>query len=163
MRRSQASVKKILGGKKAKAKGDIFELILQSQSKRDKISFVKIPSGCAWRRTQFGVKPMPVATPFDFMCGKTGRAIFFDAKQMGNDRFNYSLIKQHQVRKLLELEQQNFCAGYVIYFDTVDRIEFFTATQLIAVKRRESLKVGEGLLLGSVQNFSLLPLFNLGA
>lgn len=162
MHSSKASTRKILGGKKAKSKGDVFELILSSRAKSEKISFVKIPSGCAWRKTNFGVKPVPVRTPFDFVIGKNAKAVFFDAKCMGDDRFTYSLIKQHQVQKLLELEQQNFRSGYVIFFDTVDRVEFFSASQLMAVKRRESLKSGEGMFLGSIQNFSLLPLLDTG-
>lgn len=151
----------IYGGHKAKNNGDRFELLLQKKCSQEKISFIKIPSGCKWVRTNSGVRPIPIKTPFDFIIAKNGKAVFFDAKSLSNSSLTYSKIKAHQIDKLVEMEEQNFLAGYVVCFEEEKVIVFFTSSTLKKLKPRHSIESGDGLILGSIENFTLAPLLQL--
>ena len=152
----------IYGGLKAKNNGDYFERILETKCMREQITFVKIPSGCKWVRTNVGVRPVPVKTPFDFVMCKDGKSVYFDAKCVSTNTFSHSKLKGHQIDKLFEIEQQNFIAGYIIHFKEENKIVFFTSSTLKNLKPRHSLNSECGLFLGSVESFSLIPLLMLG-
>lgn len=151
----------ILGGQKAKSNGDRFELLLQKRCAQEKISFIKIPSGCRFARGSFGVQPIPIKTPFDFIIAKDGKAVFFDAKCLSNSSLTYSKIKPHQLEKLFEMEQQSFLSGYIVYFVEENKVSFFTSSTLKKLPPRHSLEYSDGVILGNIENFNLLPLLQL--
>lgn len=143
------------GRKSTKGIGNAFENILEIPAKRSGISVVKIPSGVKWVMR----RAIPVKTPFDFMFCRDGVAVFLDAKSTSSSNFSKSMITDHQLSSLLELERQGFRAGYVVFFRGIDRVVFFSATQLNSLFPRESLKPGQGMDLGSALTLELLPLF----
>jgi len=148
-------------GKLAKSRGDIFETEINLSCYINGASPIQIPSGCKWRKTPTGVRAVPEKTPFDFVIALHGKCAFFDAKSTDAVGFGFSLIKPHQVAKLLELERQGFNSGYLIKFTKFDsQIAFFTSSQLIKLKPRESLKLEDGAIhFGTDLKSSLLRIF----
>lgn len=155
------NLKNIYGGHKAKNNGDYFENLLSAKCVREKIAFIKIPSGCKWVRTRMGVKPIPMKTPFDFVVCKNGKSVFFDAKCVSTNTFSYSQIKSHQLDKLYEIEQQKFLSGYIIHFAKENKVVFFTSSTLKNILPRHSLNSEGGVQLGGIESFSLVPLLML--
>lgn len=152
MLRTKASVR----GAKAKVFGQYFENILTVCCVRSKIKFEQIPSGCKW----VGKRPIPMRTPFDFIACKNSKVILFDAKTLNAKTFNKSSCKPHQIDSLYGFEVSGLTAGYIVWFREVDTIVFFRASQLKNLQQRSSLKVSDGVFLGSKNTLSLEVLFN---
>ena len=151
MLRSSASI----AGAKAKVFGQYFENILSVHCRKQNIRFEQIPSGCKW----VGKKPIPVKTPFDFIASKHGRAVVFDAKTTAGSSFSKSACKEHQIESLFKFELSGLTAGYIVWFREVDSIVFFKASELKQLPSRCSLKVSDGLFLGTKSNLNLGVLF----
>lgn len=151
MLRSSASVR----GAKAKVFGQYFEHILSVFCRRQEIKFEQIPSGCKW----VGKKPIPTRTPFDFIASKNGRAVVFDAKTIAGTAFSKSACKEHQIESLFGFQVSGLTAGYIVWFRENDQIVFFKASQLKHLRPRCSLKVSDGLLLGTKSALNLEVLF----
>jgi hypothetical protein len=146
-------------GLKAKRSGQRFEEIVKIPASRDGIEVIQIPSGARWVPMRGGVRAIPTKTPFDFVMCRDGIAVFFDAKSTSAKNFTASSIQLHQLYHLARVENAGFRSGYVVYFQGTDEVVFFSASQLASLKRGDSLKSSDGLMLGSALTLSLLPLF----
>lgn len=156
-----ATIKKILGGYKARNNGEIFENALVRHSGASGVTALKIPSGCRWVKSKFGVMPKPMQTPFDFVLTRKSVAVFIDAKSVSSKSFTRSAIKPHQLLELLKKERDGFCAGYVVYFQEINSVIFFSAGLLSSLNRGKSLKPTDGKYMGTLQNLNVLCLFDL--
>lgn len=156
------NIAKVYGGAKAKNNGDAFERLIEKKCTQESIFFIKIPSGCKWVKTPYGVRPVPIRTPFDYIILKNGSAVFFDAKSLSNSALSHSKIKPHQMDKLVDIEKQKFISGYIVHFVEENKIEFFISSKLKNLRPRNSLYVGDGVELGNKEDFSLLPLLENG-
>lgn len=148
-----------LGGKKAKANGDQFEQIIQLPARRESVSVIKIPSGCRWVRGPGRTLAVPTKTPFDFVFIRDGVPVFFDAKSTTGKTFSASKVTPHQLFHMLRCHEAGARAGYIVYFQTLDRIVFFAVEKLNALTKGQSLKPEDGISLGSALTLTLLPLF----
>ncbi len=136
----------------AKNRGASFERMIVSVGERTGWDVFRIADGCEG----FGPTLRKVSQPFDFFAIKEeSLAIFFDAKSNDKDTFQYTSIKQNQLQNLLKIEQ-SFPAGYLVFFQPIDQIVFFNASQLKTLKFRQSLKPSDGINIGSfiVHNLS---------
>lgn len=149
------TVRKILAGQKSKSTGDQFENILRNSAQMRGWKVTKHPSGCKRVWTPGGVLTKDVPTEFDFTFARNGVAIFADAKMVSRNFFSFAMIKQHQVLALREYEKQGFRSGYVVCFKDLNQVVFFSATQLMNLKPRQSLETMDGILLGNNQFVSL--------
>jgi penicillin-binding protein-related factor A (putative recombinase) len=138
-------IKRVISGRQAKRRGDNFESILYSSADMLRWKVIKIPMGA---KMLGPFKMIRVATPFDFVFLKKGRAIFADAKTTKGKTFSHSMITHHQMVHLIECEREDFKAGYIVNFTEIKKTVFFTATQLINTKKGESLKPEDGILIG---------------
>lgn len=100
-----------------------------------------------------------VATPFDYILSAPGRAGFFDTKSTGADAFGYAMVTAHQLSALLELEGRGHVAGYVVLYQRLNIVAFFSASQLNVLQPRQSLRPEQGLVLGSLLSLDLNRLF----
>ncbi len=148
--------KQQIAGKKAKVYGQLFETILSNYCLRNCIKFEQIPSGCKW----IGKRPIPTKTPFDFIASKNKTVLLFDAKTVNTVSFSKSACTEHQVKSLYGFELSGLTAGYIVWFRPCDSVVFFKASQLMQLLPRSSLKVIDGLLLGSRLSLNLEILFN---
>jgi penicillin-binding protein-related factor A (putative recombinase) len=96
------------------------------------------------------------------MLAKDHRAAFVDAKSTSKTNFTYSDVTDHQVRILREIESQRFPAGYLVHFRQTGRVVFFSASELLALKPRESLSDRDGLCIGTINTLSLVTIFDWG-
>lgn len=150
MIRKKKNPNKVSGGAKAKHIGKLFEGIVLAACYSNRIVPIQIPTGCKFVRGYGGMRPIPQKSDFDFIIVKNKSAAFIDAKTTNDTTFTYSEITPHQVHKLAAIEKQGFNAGYLVWFRKVDnRIVFFTASKLLALKKGESLKVDDGYDLGT--------------
>lgn len=149
---SRASIR----GAKAKVVGQWFENILSVACTREGIAFEQIPSGCKW----VGKRAIPAKTPFDFIASKDSRAILFDAKTVNVETFSKSACKEHQVESLFRFEVSGLTAGYIVWFRGSDSIVFFKASQLKNLAPRRSLRISDGVFLGSKDALNLGVLFH---
>lgn len=148
--RTQKNSNKVLGGKKSKHEGKKFENELVTACVLNNISCVQIPMGCRPVKSYNGIKLIPQKSDFDFVLASNKCAVFIDTKSTNDTTFKHSEITPHQVKKLLDLERQGFLAGYLVkYRAHENRIVFYKASELNALKKGESLKVDDGIQLGS--------------
>lgn len=148
----------VVGGRIAKIKGEQFEnMIKYHMSKLNGATIVQIPSGCKWVT---GFKAISVQTPFDFFACFDGLSFAFDAKTLDSITFSKSRIKPHQAEILYRLQKSKISAGYLVWFRPVDKVVFFMASQLIELKKGCSLKVMDGLCVGSAKELNFEGIFN---
>lgn len=152
-----SSKKAVIAGRKAKANGEHFENIFQWSARKFGAAVIKIPSGCRWVS---GTRAMPVQTPFDFIVCYNSKAITVDTKTIESGNFTKSMVKIHQVSQMLPIERQKIHAGYVVWFREQNKVVFFKASQLIDLKRWCSLKIDDGIGVGSAQQINFEVLFN---
>jgi recombination protein U len=151
-------VRNIIRGKKAKHNGSAFENLILASCERSGIVVTQIPSGCRWVS---GQRAIPVKTDFDFIIWYNGQAIAFDAKTTNAKNFGASSIEFHQVKKLHKIMQMTGnLTGYLVYFQTDNKVIFFDALKLNETKKGSSLKVDDGLLLGELSKMDLKGLFH---
>lgn len=144
-----------IGNKKAKHNGDLFEVQLARQARAHGWKYIKIPMGAKMVGPN---KIIRVRTPFDFVFVKKGKAIFADAKSFNKKTITYSDLTHHQVQELMDMEDQDHKAGYIVHFRPAKQIVFFPASMLIALKSRTSYDHTEGFLMGNLDliNFDCL-------
>jgi penicillin-binding protein-related factor A (putative recombinase) len=156
------SSKNINRGLKAKEIGDLFEKILMASCLQHRISCVRIPNGTRLFKTKSGVVlPKLTKSPFDFIVAKRGLSACIDTKTIDSGNFSYSMIKLHQVISLINLHDELIPSGYLVWFRDIDQMVFFDAKKLYHLKRRESLKPEDGLMLGTKGNFSVEPILSI--
>lgn len=141
---------------KSKRSGDWFENVIKFHASKQGMACEKIPSGAKWVGPN---RTIAVRTPFDFILAFDGKCAVFDAKLINADRFPKSQIKPHQLKSLCAFGAVGISSGYVINFVKTNRVEFFSWEKLAALKTRDSLKSGDGLLLGDQQRFDLSLIF----
>lgn len=146
------NINNVIGGRTAKIMGEQFENILKASFKKHGAAIVQIPSGCKWVT---GYKAISVPTPFDFFACKNGVPIAFDAKTVNKETFSKSEVKAHQVLALHDLENAGMKAGYLVWFRPCEKVVFFSSLQLIKLLPRKSLKVDDGICLGSIKDLNL--------
>ena len=71
------------------------------------------------------------------------------------------MITEHQKLDLLKIEQTNNIAGYLVFFESCNKVVFFSATKLNEIKPKESLKPENGVYVGTQVAIDLMLLFNL--
>jgi len=141
------SLKRRIGGKRAKSHGDEFEAIVKSAGALDGFHVIRMPDGC---KVIGPNKLMRVRTPFDFIFVKSRKETFFaDTKTTEGKSFSHSQITPHQLDELLKIELNGGIAGYIVYFRETNEIVWFSSSKLNSISRGESLKPEEGVLLGS--------------
>ena len=143
-------IRNVVQGAKARAQGLHFENWVKREAYAQGFSVIQIPLGC--KQVAFN-RLIRVYTPFDFVFARRGQCIFADAKHCSDDNFSYSRITRHQAVNLKDLEDQGFPSGYIVCFSkesdwTRAETRFFTATQLVSIDKRESLKRQQGILIG---------------
>jgi hypothetical protein len=149
-------------GKLAKDAGTTFEMLFEAHCNRHQIGFVKIPDGCRRVRTSWGVKLVPVRTPFDFVICKQGMAAALDCKTINKTRFSYTALDLHQLEALAKISA-HIVSGYIIWYRESDRVCFYTIEELRALKIKTSLKDSEGLYLGRAEDLDPSLILNLRA
>lgn len=146
------NLNKILGGKKAKHAGNVFEHWLSSCAQRQKFEVIRIPDGC---KTLGKGRLIRIQSPFDFLLAKDREAIFLDTKSCAGKSFARSAITPHQAFALSRLEAQGFIAGYLIHFTTLNTVSFFSASHLLDLKLNESLKPEQGVIIGDSKEINI--------
>lgn len=142
-----------LRGKKAQASGDRWENILFSNAYRQGFHPCRIPNGCK----SIGLNRLiRVESPFDFILSKVpGVVLFLDTKTCGTKNFSHSQLKKHQIEELRFCELAGALAGYLVHFQTINQVVFFSALQLMNLESKKSLKPKDGIILGKELDFNL--------
>lgn len=146
-------------GSRAKKMGNAFEDLFSFHCRRNGIKCVRIPDGC---KTIGPNKIIRVKTPFDYFITACGLSACIDTKTIAKGRFNYGLINYDQMRELLETEK-SVPSGYLIWFRDVDKVRFFTATELYKLRQGESYTHEEGLHIGNSSSLNPWRILNLNA
>lgn len=153
-------VNRSISGARAKLQGEEFENMLRHPAARLGAELIRLPDGCRMVRRGRAVVAQRIATPYDFVLVKGGLGVaFFDAKSVAGASFCYSAIAPHQLEALLRVEAQGYPAGYVVYHRAADMVCFYSAKQLRALRRGESLRAEQGRLLGGLLSFDFSRIF----
>ena len=152
---------RIVAGKKAREAGNSFEDIFRAMAETQGIGVIRIPNGSTIKRTPQGIKTFPAPSPFDWILGHKGDAVLIDTKSLDKGTLSFSDLKTHQVKNLAKMEAQGICGGYVVNFRPLDQIVFFNAGLLKSLKRKQSLKPDDGIILGGIDNFNTSILFQI--
>lgn len=147
------NLKRYLGGKKAQKEGKSFELKLIDMAHLEGWASLHIKPAARPIKTPVGLKLIFEKSTIDHVFGKNGKAIFLDAKTCEAKTFCKSLIKQHQLDKLLEFERNGFATGYLVYFRKQNEICFFSAKILSELLVGKSLRPADGYSLGPLEDF----------
>lgn len=98
---------------------------------------------------------VPAKSPFDFILAKNGRVVLCDAKSLDATTFTRSACKPHQIESLAGFEMSGLTAGFIVWLREADQVVFFKASQLKGLAPRCSLKISDGIQLGSVDTLTL--------
>jgi penicillin-binding protein-related factor A (putative recombinase) len=151
------TIKRILAGRKAKARGDIFENTFRSAAHRAHFKCIQIPMGAKQVARN---KMIRVRTPFDFVLIHRKGAVFLDTKITLKKSFSFSDCTPHQIKELMEIEKLGHLAGYVVYYSELNRIVFYHSYKLVRLQIGKSVKPEDGVSLGSLQDLSLVSVLN---
>lgn len=154
--------KRRIGGRIAKASGAQFENIIKAQCHFHKIACIQIPSGMrVIKGAQGKIIPVPTQTPFDFVLGFEGKALFIDAKSTEKNTFSFSQLVDHQMHFLNEMKRSGNMAGYLICFNRTDipKAAYFDIDQLRNIKQRESVCLEDGVQVGALYEIDLRKIF----
>lgn len=150
-----------MAGWVSKNEGDGFEQVFKFQAYRERISVEKLGLTGKWERNYQTNQMEFRATPAhcDYLLLFEGAAALVDCKSVNSKVFPWSEIKPHQ---LLQLQRVGaaIASGYVVCFRPLAKVVFFDWRVLGALKKGNSLKVVDGILLGDLTNFSVKPVFN---
>lgn len=147
---------RILGGKKAQARGNEFESLVRMRCRSLGIKFTHHPTGCK----AFGKKRFhTIKTGYDFTLFYDKKVCLIDSKSFDSDRLVKSQATPHQVEALYDLEQSGFMAGYLIYFRPLKSVGFVKSSALFYLKDRSSISHKDMLSLGDITQFDLKKLF----
>ena len=150
-----------MGGRQAKAKGDLFERILEVNCRLRGFNLIKIYMGC--ERFGSGKKERleKRKNPFDYIIQKRNDApVFFDAKTRAGDSITYSEFwssksTKHQVLTMIGMSEFGAWAGFVVWFRKSDRICFIPIEKIANMKARTSLGPDDGIDLGNLDELKL--------
>lgn len=148
------SLNRVRAGKIAQKKGQRFETFIKNCAFASRFFPIQIPDGCDTKRGPNG-RPvlLRVQTPFDFILIGHQQAIFLDTKTTQDKSFSHSKIKHHQLINLLEASKAG-PAGYLVLFETLRLVVFFSAQKLQSIQARQSLKPQDGLVLGPPETWN---------
>lgn len=142
-------------GKKAQAIGAMWEGLFQAQAKKNGVLCIRIENGC---RSAY-MKLIRVLQPFDFILSYNGKALFVDTKITKSVNYTFSMITQHQIKHLHDLEVAGHLSGYIVNFTKHNKIVFFKASDLKKLQEKQSLGPQDGEIIGSEMTFDLKLLF----
>lgn len=83
---------------------------------------------------------------------------FFDTKSFIKPKFQYSDIDPEQLKKAKAYNALGVCAGFIVYFVSINRVVFYEGS-VIAAAPRTSFSVEQAVTLGRLDNFDLTALF----
>ena len=133
-------------GLKAKREGKSWENTFESFCNLTGVNCIRIPDGC---RSLGKFKLMRVKSPFDFVLGYGDKIACVDLKSFGSGKnLTHSQIDSNQLHNLHKISRDGI-AGYVVNFRSIDKIVFFSATQMLNIMKNNSLSYEEGMPLGS--------------
>lgn len=155
MKLDDKAIKKANAGFVAQRTGREWEHFFQRACAAQQIECLRIENGC---RTVMGNRLIRVRQLFDFILRKGARHVFLDLKSIQGNAFNYSQLDHDQIRNLGRLHTSLSPAGYLIIFNHGETMSFFNYLRLLELKRGESLKPQDGIILGErgFPDFSLL-------
>ncbi len=140
----------------AQKMGGAFENHFVARALMQGFQVTEIPDSCRQMRN----KIIRVPSPFDLILHGTiqgvKRSAFIDLKRTESKTFSYSKIIPHQLQALLATNKGGE-AGYVVEMNGV--VVFFDVEALHKLKPRESLKMGDGVLLGVKGHFDVMNIF----
>lgn len=114
---------------------------------------IRIPDSC--KRIGRG-KIVPIRSPFDFCFAKNGVVVFADAKTLEGPTFANSSCNRSQLAHLIALETAARCvAGYVVFHRSINRVIFYRASILWALRPGNGLRITDGIDLGSLHDLDL--------
>jgi hypothetical protein len=90
----------------------------------------------------------------------TEKVGFFDCKSFGAARFNWSEIPVEQINRACDINDRGYPAGFVVLFRTVNRVVYFSGTDLRKTGPGNSFGFDMGLPLGKFEDFSLSAIFS---
>lgn len=146
------SVRRIIGGTKAKRHGKQFEAKLEALGKAQKVEVVRLPDGCK----QLGPKALVrVKSPFDFILGHAGLTAMIDTKSTGESSLRLKDMPPHQVNAMLKLARHTR-AGFLVWFRNEDVVAFFEIRKAML---EQKMKHDSGQCLGTGKEFQLSKIF----
>ena len=89
----------------------------------------------------------------------SGMVGFFDAKSFDSNFFTYSKIDSEQIKRADEYNRWSVPAGFIVLFREINRISFYSGSDLIAGGPGHRFLLTDGLLLGRLETFDLRLLF----
>jgi penicillin-binding protein-related factor A (putative recombinase) len=145
--------------KSNKAKGNEFESRFFNECHRQKIICKRLPDGCKRVFFRGRVKLIPVKTDFDYILSHAGRAAFVDIKAFDTNTLAHSQITNHQALALFDMQSEGHASGYIVYFTSEQQVRFYKASQLLSIKKYQSLALDQGLFLGDLEKPNLHSIF----
>ena len=142
----QSPLSRKLAGLKAQSAGKAFEAQFETICRQNNFTCIRIPNGC--RTIPFKPYLIRTKSPFDFAISHKGFSVYLDVKSTESDSFTYSKLDQAQIRTLNDARKDSL-SGYIIHFTTVNKIVFFDVRILKALQPRSSLKIEDGITLGT--------------
>ncbi len=90
---------------------------------------------------------------------KSGRTAFVDCKNYQNEFFTFSQINKRQIERAIKYEEFNLVSGFVCWFRSVNRIGFFSGTQVFKAGKGTRFSMSDAVDLGCLESLRLETLF----
>ena len=142
------------------ATGRAFEDALAYEAHRCGVMAVRNGQRVRWLA---GGRAVAVRSNLDWTLLCHGRPpAFIDSKSFQGARFGRSLLPAHQVVLALRYLTYGALAGFLVHLRKPDVVAFYSAEKLSTSEARAGYGVDDGLVLGTLSNFSLDKLWQQG-
>jgi penicillin-binding protein-related factor A (putative recombinase) len=144
-------------GPSNKAQGTFFEKVFERQALLQ--SMMVKHNGLQTKYVAAG-KKIQVKSNLDFLLiPQNGPVGIFDCKSFCKDYFTYSQINERQISLAASYNERNVPSGFVVLFEKLNKICFYTGQQIIDLGERSRFGVENSLVLGKLEYFDLKLLF----
>jgi hypothetical protein len=136
--------------------GAFFEQVFMRQARSNGLYVKRNELSC--RRV--GARWLPLKSHLDFMvCTRDGQVGMFDCKSFEAGHFEYARLDSKQVDQAVLLNEWKVSAGFVVYFEKVRQVVFWTGQQIRAQGPRTRFEPSSALVLGRIEQFDTQLLF----
>ena len=138
--------------------GKFFEQAIERLCRYQQILPLRNPLSCQFIKKG---EVKLIKSGLDFTLIKKGKLVFVDCKTFSDEKFNYSQITEHQLKKACELNRHYVVAGFLCWFRFKNEVVFFLGKDIECKGKKCSFHFTEGLQLGKLEKINFDLLFNL--
>lgn len=144
-----------MGAPDNRDQGNTYEGLFVQKARIEGFTALKNHQTCRWIP---GGRAIPMDSPLDFtLITQKGKVGYFDIKSFNQDYFTYSMLEQHQIDQSILFNDLKVPSGFIVFFQSKGQVRYYPGHLIAKAGPRSRFDLRAGVLLGSFQTFSLIP------